>query len=154
MFIDAPVALTLVVGLAGPYTQTVDELPGSGSRFFDQHRTKSTDWSRTSCGIHCPYRKLRLAHHNSCRIHITMLHGLSSLGVHLNIFGPTSVQFKSEINDAFPRKRHQKRHLEFCTAHLLSRMLWVRIPPGAPLPFSFNDLCERVTVCFFDGWSG
>jgi hypothetical protein len=83
-----------------------------------------------------------------------MLHGLSSLGVHPNIFGPTSVQFKSEINDAFPRKRHQKRHLEFCTAHLLSRMLWVRIPPGAPLPFSFNDLCEHMTVCFFDRWSG
>jgi len=50
-----------------------------------------------------------------------MLHGLSSLGVHLNIFGPTSVQFKSEINDAFPRKRHQKRHLEFCTPHLINR---------------------------------
>ena len=40
MFIDAPVALTLVVGLAGPYTQTVDELPGSDLGFFDQHRTK------------------------------------------------------------------------------------------------------------------
>ncbi len=31
-------------------------------------------------------------------------------------FSPTSVQFKGEINDALPRKRHQKRHLEFCTA--------------------------------------
>ena|SRR6267154_1929341 len=29
---------------------------------------------------------------------------------------PNSVQFKGEINDALPRKRHQKRHLEFCTA--------------------------------------
>jgi hypothetical protein len=38
-----------------------------------------------------------------------------------HVFSPTSVQFKSEINDAFPRKRHQKRHLEFCTARLLSR---------------------------------
>jgi hypothetical protein len=28
-------------------------------------------------------------------------------------FSPTSVQFKGEINDALPRKRHQKRHLEF-----------------------------------------
>jgi hypothetical protein len=32
------------------------------------------------------------------------------------IFGQTSVQFKGEINDALPRKRHQKRDLEFCTA--------------------------------------
>ena len=31
-------------------------------------------------------------------------------------FGPASVQFKGEINDALPRKRHQKRHLEFCIA--------------------------------------
>ena len=101
VFIDAPVALTLVVGLAGPYTQTVDELPGSDLGFL------------TSTGRNLP------------RIHRTMLHGLSSLGVHPNIFGPTSVQFKSEINDAFPRKRHQKRHLEFCTAHLLSRQRFV-----------------------------
>jgi hypothetical protein len=36
-------------------------------------------------------------------------------------FGPISVQFKGEINDALPRKRRQKRHLEFCIAHLLSR---------------------------------
>jgi hypothetical protein len=35
-------------------------------------------------------------------------------------FSPSSVQFKGEINDAVPRKRHQKRHLEFCTAYLLS----------------------------------
>ena len=34
VFIDAPVALTLVVGLAGPYTQTVDELPGSDLGFL------------------------------------------------------------------------------------------------------------------------
>jgi len=32
-------------------------------------------------------------------------------------FSPTSVQFKSEINGAFLCKRHQKRHLEFCTAY-------------------------------------
>jgi leucyl-tRNA synthetase len=31
-------------------------------------------------------------------------------------FGPSSVQLKGEINDALPRKRHQKRHLEFCIA--------------------------------------
>ena len=47
-------------------------------------------------------------------------------------FSPTSVQFKSELNDAFPHKRHQKRHLEFCTAHLRSRMPQVRVLPGAP----------------------
>jgi len=55
-------------------------------------------------------------------------------------FSPTSVQFKSEINDAPPRKRHQKRPLDFYTAHLLSRMSWVRVPPGAPLHFIFNEL--------------
>lgn len=47
-------------------------------------------------------------------------------------FSPGSVQFKSEINDAFPCKRHQKRHLEFCIAHLRSRGLGVQVPPGAP----------------------
>ncbi len=35
-------------------------------------------------------------------------------------FSPTSLQFKSEINGAFPCKRHQKRHLEFCTAYCRS----------------------------------
>src|SRR6266404_981084 len=53
-------------------------------------------------------------------------------GVHPTSFSPTSVQFKGEINDALPRKRHQKRHLEFCTAYLLSRMPQVRVLPGAP----------------------
>src|SRR5437667_11255421 len=48
-------------------------------------------------------------------------------------FSPRSVQFKGKINDALPRKRHQKRHLEFCTAYLLSRGSPVRGWPGAPL---------------------
>src|SRR5467141_1172467 len=48
-------------------------------------------------------------------------------------FSPPSVQFKGEINDTLPRKRHQKRHLEFCTAYLLSRGSRVRVSPGAPL---------------------
>src|ERR1700682_2955095 len=51
-------------------------------------------------------------------------------------FSLTSVQFKSEINGAFPCKRHQKRHLEFCTAHLRSRVSGVRISPGAPFPLN------------------
>jgi hypothetical protein len=50
-------------------------------------------------------------------------------------FSPSSVQFKGEINGAFPCKRHQKQHLEFCTAYLLSRGSGVRISPGAPLHF-------------------
>jgi hypothetical protein len=45
---------------------------------------------------------------------------------------PTSVRFKSDINDTFRRKRHQKRHLDFSTEHLLSRMPQVRVLPGAP----------------------
>src|SRR5712664_2049030 len=58
-------------------------------------------------------------------------------------FSPTSVQFKGEINGALPRKRHQKRHLEFCNAYLLSRGSGVRFPPGAPdflIPFNRNEL--------------
>ena len=58
-------------------------------------------------------------------------------------FSPLSVQFKGEISDVVPRKRHQKRHLDYRTPYLLSRMLWVRIPPGAPPPFPFNDLCVK-----------
>src|SRR6266853_2104592 len=57
----------------------------------------------------------------------------ASLGVHPSCFSPSSVQFKGEINGALPRKRHQKRHLEFCTAYLLSRGSGVRVSPGAPL---------------------
>src|SRR5436305_3555698 len=52
-------------------------------------------------------------------------------------FSPTSVQFKGEINDALPRKRHQQRHLEFCAAYLRTRGSGVRVSPGAPpLPMS------------------
>src|SRR6266480_6932551 len=54
-------------------------------------------------------------------------------------FSPTSVQFKGEINDALPRKRHQKRHLDFCTAYLLSRGSGVRVSPGAPLSPSLSS---------------
>jgi hypothetical protein len=64
---------------------------------------------------------------------------------HPNRFGPTSVQFKSEINGASLCKRHQKRHLEFCVAYLLSRGLRVRISPGAPF---FNYLQEILDFPF------
>jgi hypothetical protein len=43
------------------------------------------------------------------------------------VFSPMSVQYKSETNDALPGKRHQKRHLDFCTSCRLSRVpriLW------------------------------
>jgi hypothetical protein len=63
-------------------------------------------------------------------------------------FSPMSVQFKGEINDALPRKRHQKRHLDFCTAHLLSRMSGVRFPPGAPF---FNNANSIFGFCG-SGW--
>jgi hypothetical protein len=70
-------------------------------------------------------------------------HGIicAILGVHPSGFSPPSVQFKSEINDALPRKRHQKRHLEFCAAYLLSRGSPVRVWPGAP----FNPKEETET---------
>src|SRR5216684_8889738 len=68
------------------------------------------------------------------------------LGVHPINFSPSSVQFKGEINDALPRKRHQKRHLEFCIAYLLSRGSRVRVSPGAPyLVGSDPETC--VTEC-------
>src|SRR5438094_10324968 len=54
-------------------------------------------------------------------------------------FSATSVQFKGEINDALPRKRHQKRHLDFCTASLRSRWSAVRVSPRAPLSPSLSS---------------
>ncbi len=59
---------------------------------------------------------------------------------HPNNFRPTSVQFKGRINSDKARKRHQTRHLEFYTPQLLTEMLEVRILPGEPTPFSFNEL--------------
>src|ERR1700682_2233123 len=73
----------------------------------------------------------------------------ATLRVHPNVFSPTSVQFKSEINDAFPRKRHQQRHLEFCTAYLLSRGSGVRISPGAPLTPSLSFIYRRLFLLLF-----
>ena len=49
-----------------------------------------------------------------------------------NAVSPISVQLKSEINGAFPCKRHQKQHLEFCTAFLRTRRSGVRVPSGGP----------------------
>src|SRR6266576_931393 len=80
-------------------------------------------------------------------------------GVHPKSFSPTSVQFKGKINDALPRKRHQKRHLEFCTAYLLSRGSPVRGWPGAPLfwnslkQYELDKTVFTPAICFFDRWS-
>jgi hypothetical protein len=65
-------------------------------------------------------------------------------------FGPGSVQFKGEISDAFARKRHRRRHLEFCTALLLSRGSGVRIPPGAPSFWKFfiNHFESNLSIGF------
>src|SRR2546426_879241 len=63
-------------------------------------------------------------------------------------FSPSSVQFKGEINDALPRKRHQQRHLEFCTAYLLSRGSGVRVSPGAPLQtFANHGITTSASSC-------
>src|ERR1700674_4859063 len=54
-----------------------------------------------------------------------------------------SVQLRSNSRAsemAFPCKRHQKQHLEFCTAYLRTRRPGVRVPPGAPL---FPRIRER-----------
>jgi hypothetical protein len=48
-------------------------------------------------------------------------------------FRPSSVQFKGEINGAFPCKRHQKQHLEFLNGYLRIRGPGVQVSPGAPL---------------------
>src|SRR5437899_2145315 len=70
------------------------------------------------------------------------------LGVHPTTFSPSSVQFKGEINDALPRKRHQQRHLEFCTAYLLSRGSGVRVSPGAPLQtFANHGITTSASSC-------
>jgi hypothetical protein len=50
-----------------------------------------------------------------------------------NHFSPSSVQLKSETNGVFLCKRHQQRHLEFCTVYLRTRGAGVRVSPGAPL---------------------
>src|SRR6267143_4055373 len=77
-----------------------------------------------------------------------------------HVFSPSSVQLKSEINGALPRKRHQTRHLEFCTAYLLSRGSRVRVSPGAPLfwnslkQYELDKTAFTPTICFFDRWSG
>jgi hypothetical protein len=65
----------------------------------------------------------------------------------LYCFNPTSDQFKSEINHALPRKQHQKRHLEFCTAYLLSRGSGA-IPSGRAI---FSTAYENIFVSL--GWS-
>ncbi len=54
--------------------------------------------------------------------------GLAILSFAPKYFSPTSVQLKSEINGAFPCKRHQKQHLEFCTTLLRTRRSGVRVP--------------------------
>jgi len=46
--------------------------------------------------------------------------GLSPRKIHSIVHPNVSVQSKGEINGAFPCKRHQMQHLEFCTAYLLS----------------------------------
>ena len=61
-------------------------------------------------------------------------------------FSPTSVQFKGETNGARLCKRHQKRHLEFCTAYLLSRGSPVRVWPGAPLSPSVSSSYRPLSV--------
>src|SRR6267143_6610160 len=77
-----------------------------------------------------------------------------------HVFSPSSVQLKSEINGALPRKRHQTRHLEFCTAYLLSSGSRVRVSPGAPLfwnslkQYELDKTAFTPTICFFDRWSG
>jgi hypothetical protein len=55
----------------------------------------------------------------------------ATLRVHPTHFSPTSVQLKSEINGAFPCKRHQQ-HLEFCTILLRTRRSGIRVSPDAP----------------------
>ncbi len=55
VFIHSPVVLPPVVELAGRYSQPVDESPDA-NLFSDQRPTKSTTWSRTSCGTQLSVR--------------------------------------------------------------------------------------------------
>ena len=48
------------------------------------------------------------------------LPGIDVEKLNVSNFSPSSAHFKGEINDVLPRKRHQQRHLEFCTVYLLS----------------------------------
>lgn len=56
MLVAAAVALPPGIELAGRHAQTPDEPPGAISLASDQRRTKSTIWSRTSCGTQTPVR--------------------------------------------------------------------------------------------------
>src|SRR6516165_1113867 len=56
---------------------------------------------------------------------------------------PFSVQFKGEISGGLPRKRHQKRHLDFCTPCLTSRRAKVRVLHCPPLLEIFPSRSAR-----------
>jgi hypothetical protein len=45
-----------------------------------------------------------------------------------NPISPTSVQLNSEIHGAFPCKRHQMQHLEFCTTIGKALNSWINVP--------------------------
>jgi hypothetical protein len=58
---------------------------------------------------------------------------------HSHHFSPTSLQLKSEINGAFPCKRHQKQHIGFCTIFLRTEGREVE-SPRARHSLNRNDL--------------
>src|SRR5467141_4682200 len=114
---------------------------------YDGREAASSTDFRKSTGISSGHKRIGGPAARAARKPSMLAKDGAILGVHPKVFSPTSVQFKSEINDAFPRKRHQKRHLEFCTAHLLSRMAQVRVLPGASSPTSDrNRPCRRVSA--------
>jgi hypothetical protein len=64
-------------------------------------------------------------------------------------FSPTSVQLKSEINGAFPRKRHQKQHLEFCTTLRRTRRSGIFLLYSCGVAVYALSLCRYVFVSLY-----
>ena len=71
------------------------------------------------------------------------------LWCHPTHFSPTSVQVKSEINGAFPCKRHQKQHLEFCATYLRTGRTGVRVPPYCARSQKAALTCTSLVVSVF-----
>src|SRR5439155_9559019 len=99
---------------------------GSGLIWMSRRMTRKTGRPSGSASRHKLAAPLRAVAQQPRENHFKLLFSLErsvhNLAIHIFIhlisFSPSSVQFKGEINDALPRKRHQKRHLEFCSAYL------------------------------------
>src|SRR5260370_905961 len=76
---------------------------------YDGREAASSTDFRKSTGISSSHKRIGGPAARAARKPSMLAKDGAILGVHPKVFSPTSVEFKSGINDAFPRKRHQKR---------------------------------------------